>query len=70
MLKKKVEIEELDFLIDIEKWRRNRFNLDLDLGIYLVYQVFFLMIYIYCDCFNIMIYKVYVEIIMVVLIYM
>lgn len=37
MLKKKVEIEELDFLIDIEKWRRNRFNLDLDLGIYLVY---------------------------------
>lgn len=22
MLKKKVEIEELDFLIDIEKWRR------------------------------------------------
>lgn len=38
MLKKKVEIEELDFLIDIEKWRRKyRFNLDLDLGIYLVY---------------------------------
>lgn len=36
-VEKKVEIEELDFLIDIEKWRRNRLNLDLDLGIYLVY---------------------------------
>lgn len=38
MLKKKVEIEELDFLIDIEKWRRNRPNLDSDLGTYSVYR--------------------------------
>lgn len=70
MLKKKQRLKGQIFLKDIEKWRRNRFNLDLDLGIYLVYQVFFLMIYIYCDCFNIMIYKIYVEIIMVVVIYM
>lgn len=38
MLKKKVEIEELDFLIDIEKWRRKyRPNLISDLGTYSVY---------------------------------
>lgn len=36
-VEKKVEIEELDFLIDIEKWRRNRPNLDSDLGTYSVY---------------------------------
>lgn len=70
MLKKKVEIEELDFLIDIEKWRRNRPNLDSDLGTYSVYWVFSLMIHIYCDCFNIMIHKTHVETTMVVLIYM
>lgn len=37
MLKTKVEIEELDLSKDIEKWRRNRPNVDSDLGTNSVY---------------------------------